>query len=438
MKITRLIAGFLALCFTVGLLCLPVSAVSTVTSGNITWTFDEASGTLTISGSGAAKGIPGDASEGWRVNKSDIRHVVFTEGITEITGGFERLTKMQTLQIANSVKSIGWGAFSECDSLQTLDLGQGIRSVGDMAFSGAYALEAVTLPASLQNIGVEAFSCCGLKTVALPEGISIIQDGAFRANQQLTKLYLPDSVTRINYAAFRDCNALTDIYYSGTQAQWDAIDIDSKVDGQGPSNGPLFTATVHLEHRHSFDGGTVTTQANCVQKGVKTYSCTVCGGTKQETFSGSHTWDSGVVTKPTCTKDGATVYTCTTCKQTKSGSITATGHNWGDGIKNADTTISYTCKNCSEIKIEGTPVAPPETTAPTVAVDATEAPTVGDTISPTITRTPEDTTSPTEDISTDTQEPKPVNSFPWGIVIGAAVVVLAGSAGAWFWLKKKK
>ena len=40
---------------------------------------------------------------------------------------------------------------------------------------------------------------------------------------------------------------------------------------------------------HSWNEGTVTTQANCQQAGVKTYTCTACGATKTEDIPKSST-----------------------------------------------------------------------------------------------------------------------------------------------------
>ena len=103
---------------------------------------------------------------------------------------------------------------------------------------------------------------------------------------------------------------------------------------------------------HTFDEGVVTKEPTTEVEGEKTYTCTVCGGTKIETlatvdhvhtyeseYSGDqvyhwyaatcehtdevkdkaeHTFDEGVVTKePTLKHAGEKVYTCSVCKNTK-------------------------------------------------------------------------------------------------------------------------
>ena len=78
----------------------------------------------------------------------------------------------------------------------------------------------------------------------------------------------------------------------------------------------------------------MTKEATCTEKGVKTYTCTVCKVTKTEDIAatGNHTWNDGVETKkPTCTEKGEKTYTCTVCGATKTENIAATGHKWDDG-----------------------------------------------------------------------------------------------------------
>ena len=120
---------------------------------------------------------------------------------------------------------------------------------------------------------------------------------------------------------------------------------------------------------HSWNGGTVTTQPTCTAAGVKTYTCSVCNGTKTETINPlghswgawtmlnetqhqrvcardashketqDHTWDAGVVTQePTATTPGIRTYTCGVCNGTKTEEIPITytpGDINGDGTVNS-------------------------------------------------------------------------------------------------------
>ena len=66
---------------------------------------------------------------------------------------------------------------------------------------------------------------------------------------------------------------------------------------------------------HKWDSGKVTKKATCVQKGVMTYTCTVCGATKtKELPITEHSWDGGNTTvKPTITEKGESTFKCIVC-----------------------------------------------------------------------------------------------------------------------------
>ena len=135
-------------------------------------------------------------------------------------------------------------------------------------------------------------------------------------------------------------------------------------------NKKLATGKTVARKAHTWNKGAITTAATCTKKGVKTYTCTVCKGTKKEDIPATghrnkvlknarqatcakagytgdiyckdcnaklssgktiakkaHTWDAGKVTKKaTCTVKGIKTYTCKICKATKTSSIAATGH----------------------------------------------------------------------------------------------------------------
>lgn len=77
------------------------------------------------------------------------------------------------------------------------------------------------------------------ETVTLPDTITEIGKGAFYQND-LSKIYLPASLISIDENAFYDCANLTDIYYAGTEEQWQAITI---ADG----NTSLENAAIHYQ-----------------------------------------------------------------------------------------------------------------------------------------------------------------------------------------------
>ena len=121
---------------------------------------------------------------------------------------------------------------------------------------------------------------------------------------------------------------------------------------------------------HTWDAGKITQKATCIEKGVKTFTCTVCQTTKTEEIPATghgnritkfaknascktegytgdiycqdcgilleegeviqkteHAWNDGKVTQDAaCTEKGVKTYTCTVCQATKTEEIPATGH----------------------------------------------------------------------------------------------------------------
>lgn len=83
---------------------------------------------------------------------------------------------------------------------------------------------------------------------------------------------------------------------------------------------------------HTWNGGSVTKQANCKENGTKHLTCTACGAEKDETIAktNSHSWGNWNTTKnPTCTVPGSATKTCLVCGKTETQPINATGHSMG-------------------------------------------------------------------------------------------------------------
>ena len=101
-----------------------------------------------------------------------------------------------------------------------------IYGKGPMMFCGSY--DGMPWYANRSNV----------KKVVIGSNITFISNWAFADCANLTSVTIPDSVTSIGEYAFHYCDNLTDVYYTGTQVQWEAISIFS-------DNDPLITATIH-------------------------------------------------------------------------------------------------------------------------------------------------------------------------------------------------
>ena len=70
----------------------------------------------------------------------------------------------------------------------------------------------------------EFYEYKSLKVVDIKSGTRIIGNYAFESCDSISKVWLPSSISKIPRYAFRNCSSLADIFYDGTQTQWDDVD----------------------------------------------------------------------------------------------------------------------------------------------------------------------------------------------------------------------
>ena len=155
---------------------------------------------------------------------------------------FANCSHMESITIPNSVTLIDRSAFSGCSSLTSITIPDSVTSIGEWTFYGCSSLTSITIPDSVTSIDEWTFSgCSSLTSITIPNSVTLIDRSAFSDCSSLASITIPDSVTSIEKGAFSFCNNLTDIYYTGTKAEWDKISI-------GSNNYSLDDATIHYNH----------------------------------------------------------------------------------------------------------------------------------------------------------------------------------------------
>ncbi len=85
-----------------------------------------------------------------------------------------------SVNIPDSVTSIGASAFWGCDGLTSVTIGRGVTSIGENAFLNCSGLTSINIPDSVTEIGENAFwGCDGLTSVTIGRGVTSIGDYAF-------------------------------------------------------------------------------------------------------------------------------------------------------------------------------------------------------------------------------------------------------------------
>ena len=119
-------------------------------------------------------------------------------------------------------RSAPWNSYK--DQILSVEIMEGITNIGAYAFYYHTNLTSVSIPGSVTHIWKSAFdSCYSLTSIVIPEGVTYLGYTVFWGCP-LTSITLPVTLLQIDYYAFRLCSSLSDIYYGGTEEQWNQID----------------------------------------------------------------------------------------------------------------------------------------------------------------------------------------------------------------------
>lgn len=329
----------------------PAQAEGTFTNSQITWEV-ECDYCLRITGFGD---IP-DFNLGtapWYDYNTQIKEVVIERNITRIGNyafynlknlkEFRSLGEDMVTHVAFSVKTIGESAFELCTALSTFPFSE---------------ME------QLESVGKYSFHSSGLSgDITFPDSLKCIEHGAFE-NTSINSVIIRKNVATIGQFAFNNCSKLTDIFYRGTQAQWESL--MSGEDNKVPSRTIL-----HLNSRCCPGYSTKTVDpipATCTTSGsMNDTVCATCGVLVSKgtvILATGHTEVVDAAKAPTCTETGLTEGKhCSVCDTVLVAQevVPATGHIWDDGVVSIPATghktgtLTFTCTTCHATRTEEIP-----------------------------------------------------------------------------------
>lgn len=239
MDMKKISAALLALCLTgTGLTLsyppeLPeVYAASELVLGTcgekLTWTVDQSTGVLTISGKGNMDNYAYVTKYGtladptitfrngykppWYDYKDSITSIVVEEGVTCIgETAFMGLVNVKSMSLPSTLKELRRECFENLSSIEYIDLPDSIVSIGAFAFECCLSLKKIDIPDSIVEMGGAVFlDCRALEEVRLSENISELS-ATFSGCQSLKSVSVPESVKTIRLSTFTGCTALNSV-----------------------------------------------------------------------------------------------------------------------------------------------------------------------------------------------------------------------------------
>ena len=135
-------------------------------------------------------------------NCSNLKQIEIPDNITYISDEAFMDAGLTSVEIPDSVTSIGFGAFYGCESLKKVVIGNNLAYIADNAFTSC-ALTEIMWGGKVEKIGTESFSNNkNLTTVSIPNSVTEIEYGAFNRCDNLSNVEIPDSVEAIGGFAF--------------------------------------------------------------------------------------------------------------------------------------------------------------------------------------------------------------------------------------------
>lgn len=171
---------------------------------------------------------------------------------------FYNCRNLSEITISPNLISIGDYSFYSCTNLSEIDLPDSLEQIGVGSFSGCTKLSAVAIPNRITTIKASSFcNCDSLSEVLLSGTLENIEREAFNGSTNLTSIILPASIKSIGADAFNYLSGkgiqscfLSDVYYYGTQVQWDRITFGESTFG---ISEPIETAHIHYANTVTFD-----------------------------------------------------------------------------------------------------------------------------------------------------------------------------------------
>lgn len=195
---------------------------------------------------------------------SSLKSITIPAGVTVLPdSAFEGCSSLTTAMLSDDLVSIGSSAFKGCSKLTSYSMPHSVKTIGDYAFENCSSLTTLIISAATTSIGDGVVDGCTKMTsisvnsantvyssydgvlyskdktilyrcpegksgsLLLADNLKNIYTNSFKNCKLVTELGINKGLSTVGYSAFEGCTGLATVNYSGVQADWNAIEINS-------------------------------------------------------------------------------------------------------------------------------------------------------------------------------------------------------------------
>ena len=104
-----------------------------------------------------------------------------------------------------------------------------VRGIGERVMRNfTYDVNSITVSQGIDIFGAAAVSNFTMTKLVLPDGIETYGSAAFLRCEKLEEIVFGKGLKKIEYDSFMGCGENVTIYFRGTEAEWDAVQIDAQ------------------------------------------------------------------------------------------------------------------------------------------------------------------------------------------------------------------
>ena len=214
---------FIAICLMTvllaGLLVFPAEAATSGKVGNLRWSYNQSTHTLTITGTGPMPSVYNENefnSPPWKYYGTDcypIERVVVGEGVTSTGPEAFSNYSLLSVKLPSTLKTIGASTFEHTEFVSgQLEIPAGVKTIEPCAFRFCDGLKTLTLPSSVKELGNRAFEYSSIESINL-EHVEVIGEQAFENAQYLKGSVDLTALRTMGKYAFSRCQYLTGVRF---------------------------------------------------------------------------------------------------------------------------------------------------------------------------------------------------------------------------------